>query len=125
MVMPAIRYGRTAADVRLLSEESDAGPRYELIDGELLVTPAPRAEHQFAVVEFERVLYEYVEREQLGSTLHSPADLELKPESVTQPDVFVVPATENGPRAEPLTWKDITSLLLAVEVLSPSTARQD
>ena len=39
-----------------------------------------------------------------------------------QPDVFVVPLGAAGP---PRSWRDIARLLLAVEVLSPSTARYD
>ena len=39
-----------------------------------------------------------------------------------QPDVFVVPWREEG---QPRSWQDVTPLLLAVEVLSPSTARAD
>jgi hypothetical protein len=40
MVMPALRRRWTTADVRSLTTEERAWPRYELIDGELLVTPA-------------------------------------------------------------------------------------
>ena len=42
----------TTADVRALSQEDCPCPWYELIDGELLVTPAPRGPHQFAAMEF-------------------------------------------------------------------------
>ena len=49
--MPAIRRRWTTAEVRSLMDESRAWPRYELIGGELLVTPAPRGTHQLVVVE--------------------------------------------------------------------------
>jgi Uma2 family endonuclease len=58
----------------------------------------------------------------LGIALMSPADIEFSPRRLVQPDVFVAPATERG---RPRDWSDISSLLLAVEVLSPSTARAD
>ena len=52
----------------------------------------------------------------------SPADIEFDPHTLMQPDVFVVPSVEGR---RPRTWSDISQLLLAVEVLSPSTARAD
>lgn len=49
--MPAIRRRWTTVEVRSLMGESRAWPRYELIGGELLVTPAPRGAHQLVVDE--------------------------------------------------------------------------
>jgi hypothetical protein len=57
--------------------------------------------------------------ERIGLVLTSPADLQLQPESIVQPDVFVVPRDEGVDRQDTLTWAGITSLLLAVEVSSP------
>lgn len=124
MGMPAIRRRWTTAEVRSLMDESRAWPRYELIGGELLVTPAPRGAHQLVVVELVVLLYEYLGREQVGTVITSPADLELQPGTITQPDVFVVPATTR-PAGDQLEWSDVTALLLAVEVLSPSSVRTD
>jgi len=124
MVMPAIRRHWTTADVRALTSEERAWPRYELIAGELLVTPAPRTAHQVAVGEIFILLSEYLKREQVGVAFISPSDLELVPETITQPDVFVVPRdTRMG--GDRLEWPDVKSLLLAVEVLSPSSAKID
>jgi Uma2 family endonuclease len=124
MAMSAIRRRWTPEAVRALASEQRAWPRYELVRGELLVTPAPGAIHQIAVLEIAAMLREYLERERIGMVMLSPADLELEPGSVTQPDVFVVPATVDveGHRLE---WSDVKSLLLAVEILSPSSARTD
>jgi Uma2 family endonuclease len=122
MAMPAIRRRWTAADVRALQER--AWPRYELIDGELLVTPSPRTAHQLVVLEFAVALHQYCGRNPVGVALTSPADLGLKPDSVTQPDVFVVPA-DTDIAGEQVEWPDVNSLLLAVEVLSPSSIRTD
>ena len=117
---PARRW--TAAEVRALHDASRAWPRYELIDGELLVTSAPTWPHQRAVARLLLTLDPYVRAHRLGEVVLSPADLELEPESVTQPDVFVVPASDRRPGAQ---WRDIHRLLVAAEVLSPSTARYD
>lgn len=122
MGMPAAAKRWTVDEVRALQDESRAWPRYELIDGELLVSPGPRIEHQRAVGTLLRLLADYVEREGVGEVFTSPADVELQPERIVQPDVFVVPLID-GKRAR--AWPDVKHLLLACEVLSPSTARYD
>jgi Uma2 family endonuclease len=124
MAMPAMRRVWTTVEVRDLTEESRPWPRYELIDGELLVTPSPGVLHQIAVLELARIISDYVDRHSLGLTLMSPSDLELKTETIMQPDVFVIPASTDtaGPHLE---WPDVKALLLAVEVISPSSARND
>ena len=109
----------TAEDVRALPED---GNRYECIDGALLVTPSPRALHQVACTQLVRLLLPFVDRHALGDLLWSPADVELEPGSLVQPDLFVL-RTETG--AQIREWRDIVGLLLAIEVLSPRTARRD
>jgi Uma2 family endonuclease len=52
----------------------------------------------------------------------SPADIEFDPHTLVQPDVFVAPSVAGR---RPRNWAEITGLLLAVEVLSPSSARAD
>jgi Uma2 family endonuclease len=114
----------TTDEVRALMREDQPWPRYELIGGELLVTPAPRTAHQIAVFEVCRLLDAFLELHPAGIAVISPADLELAEGTITQPDVFVIPAgiTMAGPT---LQWSDVSSLLLAVEVLSPSSAHTD
>ena len=108
----------TAYEVRALMEASPTHwPRYEAIDGELIVTPAPRLAHQEMLELLRDVLKPYVARHALGRVLGSPADLELEKDSIIQPDLFVVPAALSQARE----WADVTTLLLAIEVLSPSS----
>lgn len=125
MGMPAIRRRWTTAEVRDLMDESRKWPRYELISGELIVTPAPGAAHQVAVIEIVRLILPYLEQQEVGITLTPPADLELQPGTITQPDIFVVPRNPTPAADARPTWKDITSLLLAVEIISPSSIRVD
>ncbi|HKN65737.1 MAG TPA: Uma2 family endonuclease, partial [Gemmatimonadaceae bacterium] len=112
----------TAYEVRALMEASPAHwPRYETIDGELIVTPAPRLAHQLVLELLRDVLKPYIKSQELGLVLGAPADLELEPDTIVQPDLFVVPAALGHPR----NWEDVTALLLAIEVLSPGSRRHD
>ena len=54
----------------------DDGTRYEIVDGELLVTPAPVRRHQRMVGRLFRLVADYVEQHGLGEALCSPADIE-------------------------------------------------
>jgi Uma2 family endonuclease len=109
----------TADMVRALPED---GKRYEVLDGELFVTPAPSRAHQQALAAMFRALDPYVRSQALGELLWSPADIEFSPRRLVQPDLFVVPVEASGRRE---TWQDVRSLVLAIEALSPSTAFAD
>jgi Uma2 family endonuclease len=98
------------------------GKRYEVLDGELFVTPAPSWDHQSALEILFPPVTAYVRAHRLGYARWSPADIVFSRRRLLQPDMFVVPWQEGGP---PRSWADVTSLLLAVEVLSPSSARAD
>jgi Uma2 family endonuclease len=108
----------TAEMVRAFPED---GKRYEVIDGELLVTPAPKWNHQSVVAELLLILRPWTRDQGVGETLTSPADIGLEPRGLVQPDVFVVPPLPTNRRE----WRNIHRLVLAIEVLSPSTAAQD
>ncbi|MEO5814028.1 MAG: Uma2 family endonuclease [Gemmatimonadaceae bacterium] len=123
--MPAVRRHWTTADVRALIDESRPWPRYELIDGELLVTPSPNGRHGMAVTEMTAILLAYLDREKVGVLFLSPSDLELRPGTITQPDVFVVPFGNEPPIWGSGGWSDVGSLLLAIEIISPSSVRTD
>jgi Uma2 family endonuclease len=125
MGMPAEVSRRwTAREVRdLIAAAPLATPRYELVDGELLVTPSPALPHQMAVSRLLIALTTYLDRERVGAVIPSPSDVELEPQFVTQPDIFTVPRNEwSRVMAEGL---PVRQLLLAVEVLSPSSSRHD
>ncbi len=108
----------TADMVRALPDD---GRRYEVVHGELLVTPAPRLWHQEIVRRLLAALGTYLDRHRVGHVLPAPADISWAPDMLVQPDVFVVPLDQ----ARTLLWSEIHRLLLVVEVLSPSTARAD
>lgn len=111
----------TADEVRAMQDESHAAPRYEVIDGELFVTPAPFPAHQMVVTELLVQLSAYLTP--LGrrrTVFSSPADISWGPKTLVQPDVFVVPPEEISAR-----WSSVRTLLLAVEILSESSRRAD
>jgi len=109
----------TAEMVRALPDD---GNRYEVVDGELLVTTSPTRTHQKAVLLLASALDSYVGAMALGVAIVSPADIELDHEGLVQPDVFIEGLID-GRQAG--TWNAGAPLLLVVEVLSPSTARAD
>ncbi len=108
----------TADMVRALPDD---GNRYETVHGELLVTPAPRPVHQYVIALLLERLVPYLARYPVGQLLTSPADISWASDILVQPDIFVVL------REEMLTfdWSRMKTLLLAIEVLSPSTRRYD
>lgn len=118
MGMPAQETEWTAEMARALPDD---GKRYEVLDGELAVTPAPSLRHQSVAQYLWLILDRYVREHGIGYAIMAPADVEFSSRRLLQPDVFVVP----GDGGRPKRWSDIRSLLLAVEVLSPSTARHD
>jgi Uma2 family endonuclease len=118
MVMPDFKVW-TRQEVLALPDD---GNRYELVDGELLVTPSPRPLHQLAVQAFYERLAPYVRAHRLVTLVLSPADLDLRSGQLVQPDLFVVRPEDGRPLRE---WSQAGIPLLVVEVLSPSTARFD
>ncbi|WP_298446674.1 Uma2 family endonuclease, partial [Gordonia sp. (in: high G+C Gram-positive bacteria)] len=91
----------------------DDGHRYELIDGLLIVSPAPKRRHQVAVGElFVRLR---AASPDVLEALLAPFDVVLPDTTVMQPDILVAPVADLTDDALP------GPPLLAVEVLSPST----
>jgi Uma2 family endonuclease len=103
-----------------LASLPDDGNRYELVGGELFVTPAPSPRHQRLVYRLAALLRGYVET--LG-----PIELRQAPDAVVfdgdevQPDILVRPAAS----PEPDTWDDMPTPFLVVEIASGTTRRRD
>ena len=110
---------------RELLDELHPVPRYEFIDGALIVTASPNPWHARAVAVLLELLAPYVRRHALGWALTSPSDVEVAPDSIAQPDVFVVPAATVARLERRTTPQPFTALSFAAEVLSPSSVRHD
>ena len=109
----------TAADLRDIPDDRN---RYEIIDGELFVTPSPLLRHQVLSRELLLAIHPYVKKQRIGNAIYAPADVVLADDTVVEPDLFVVPLVEGK---EPESWEEVGRLLLVIEILSPSTARVD
>ena len=96
--------------------------RYELLDGELLMTAAPNIAHQRVSGRLEWRLRAFVEERDLGEIFDAPTDVVLSDTDVVQPDILFV----SRDRADIITADDVQGAPdLVVEVLSPTTARRD
>ena len=98
------------------------GKRYEVIDGELFVTPSPLTRHQLVVMNLLYYLVDFVKKHGLGEVYPAPLDVVLSPNDVVEPDILYV----SKARAAIVTEKNVQGAPdLVVEVLSESTAKID
>ncbi len=98
------------------------GKRYEILEGELTVTPAPSTKHQTASGNLFVLLSQYIKERDLGKLFHAPIDLMLESTSVLQPDLLFV----SQARRHIITDRAIEGAPdLVVEILSPTTSRTD
>jgi Uma2 family endonuclease len=94
--------------------------RYEIIEGELFVTPAPVPLHQRVILNLFRILDPHVQRKKLGEIFISPVDVYLEEKTVVEPDLLFLsdPSIVKRKRIE-------GAPDLVVEVLSKGTANRD
>ena len=96
--------------------------RYEIIDGQLLMAPAPDIWHQDWLNSLNIFISHYVKRKNLGRLFIAPVDVVLDEENTVQPDLVFV-AAKNVGIIQPRAIFGTPDLL--VEVVSPSSARRD
>ncbi len=108
----------TYEDYLLLPEDR----RYEIIDGELFMTPSPTTYHQRIILNLTRLVDDHVRTQKLGEVLFAPCDVVLSQVDIIQPDILFVSAERRAIIGE----KYVSAAPdLVVEVLSPSTAQRD
>lgn len=106
-------------DYRLMPE---TGPRYQLIEGELVMAPAPDRYHQEISGNLEFILRTYLQKRPLGKLYDAPFDVFLGEHNVFQPDIAFFAKnrlsvlTDAGAEGAPT---------FVVEILSPKTAKID
>ncbi|MBW0000463.1 MAG: Uma2 family endonuclease [Verrucomicrobia bacterium] len=100
----------------------ETGPRYQLIEGDLYMAPAPNRFHQDVSRNLQGALDRYLEANPIGVFYNAPFDVYLTNTDVFQPDLLVVLnpnrsiLTDAGAEGPPD---------LVVEILSPKTRQLD
>jgi len=108
----------TYSDYLLLPEDK----RYEILDGELYVVPAPNTKHQRVSRNLEMALIKHTQDRDLGEILHAPYDVVLSDDNVVQPDILFVRKERAGIIGE-ANLKGAPDLV--IEILSPGTRSKD
>lgn len=96
------------------------GNRYELLDGVLLVTPAPGNEHQLIVSRLTLALGIAVQTPGHAFVFAS-GGVSFPPRTQLEPDILVVPAQYPVRKK----WQELRDFWLAVEVYSRSSRKYD
>ena len=97
-------------------------PYYQVIEGDLIMSPSPNYYHQSISGRIYLILMRFLERKPLGEACIAPLDVFLSEINVYQPDVIFI----SNQRRTIITERGIEGAPdLVVEVLSPGTARLD
>jgi len=104
------------------SEIPDDGNRYEIIEGELIMSPAPYTIHQKVSRKIVYRLISFVEKEKLGELYYAPVDVLLSDINVVQPDILFI----SKANLQIITAKNIKGIPdLVIEIISPATGYYD
>ena len=108
----------TYHDYSLMPEDK----RHELIEGDLLMAPAPTILHETVRMNIVRRLFDVLEKKIVGKIFLAPCDVVLSEEDVVQPDIFFISRAREGI----ITEKNIQGAPnLVVEIISPGTEERD
>jgi Uma2 family endonuclease len=104
--------------------------RYEILDGELIMSPSPLPIHQWIVANLFRLLDAYIRDHQLGIVLFAPLDVVIHqtPLRTRQPDLLFLSAERSGILgAEQLQGLSLLAHVpdLVIEILSPANTRRE
>lgn len=99
----------------------DDGKRYEILDGDLYVTPSPTARHQEVSFNLALALGQYVRAQGIGKIFTAPLDVVLADDSIAQPDILFIAKERLG------IVQDVVHGApdLLIEILSPGTRERD
>ncbi len=100
----------------------DDGHRYQLLEGELVMTPSPNLWHQEISIQLASELLRYVQTRGLGRVFAAPLDVTLDDRNVLQPDILFVSKERSGILQG---GRVVGAPDLCVEILSPGTQRID
>lgn len=118
--VPGPRQGDWTYDMYAALPED--GRRYEVIQGVLMMSPAPEMAHQGVIQRISRYLDEQIFSTNRGLVFPGPTDVVISPQKVVQPDVLILLADH----LDQLQEKRILGAPdLVVEVISPSSITYD
>jgi Uma2 family endonuclease len=106
-----------------LCQMPDDRNRYEIIGGELIVSPSPNRAHQKASYRLTQLIGDFVDAQQLGDVYVAPVDVRLSPHNVVEPDLLFIRQDRlgiYGPTGPVEGPPD-----LVVEIISPSSRVMD
>ncbi len=118
-VLPTTHRHMTAEEYYQLPE---GPPHFQLIDGELFMSPSPNFFHQEVALNLASAIRQYLRRKPLGKVVIAPSDVEFDQDNVYQPDVFFIRSErlgivdKHGAKGAPD---------LVAEIISGSTGRLD
>ena len=102
--------------------ETSDDERYELLNGELILSPSPKEIHQYISSILHIMIGAFVRERSLGKVYFSPFDVVLSDTDVVQPDILFI----SNERADIITPDNVQGAPdLVVEILSPATAERD
>jgi len=105
----------------LLSAPDD-GNRYEIFEGELIVSPSPSEKHQNALSNLFGKLYTFLQEHKIGKIYTAPFDVYFDEETVVEPDILLV-SKERNTIIEEQRINGAPDLI--VEIISPKTEDRD
>lgn len=96
--------------------------RYELFEGDLIITPSPNTAHQNAIGNLFRLLSLYVESHNLGKVFVAPFDVYFDEETVVEPDILFVAKD----RLHIIDEQKVNGAPdVVIEITSPTTEQRD
>jgi Uma2 family endonuclease len=102
--------------------ETSDDERYELLNGELILSPSPKEIHQYISSILHIMIGTFVRERSLGKVYYSPFDVVLSNTNVVQPDILFI----SNERADIITSDNVQGAPdLVVEILSPASAERD
>src|SRR5262245_51221412 len=121
MALPSRVHGKHYTYEHFLELPVD-GKRYEIIDGQLYVAPAPNIRHQNSSMSLSSQLFVHVRQLRLGRVFAAPTDVYLANDAIVEPDILFV----RRARRDIITDQHVRGAPdLVVEIISPSSTRTD
>ncbi|MBW3631866.1 MAG: Uma2 family endonuclease [Chloroflexi bacterium] len=106
-----------------LLDMPDDGQRYEIIGGEMIVTPSPTANHQRVLFQLIRLLDAFVLEHGGGELFIAPFDVQLGYHDIVEPDLLFIASDQGRIPGEQHKFEGAPNLV--VEVISPSSRQTD